>query len=50
MYHLLNNLAMDVQFVFPDSIMNIFMFVITLTLSSIDNAYNSSSMYILFPL
>ena len=47
MYHLLNNLA-GCTICFPNSIMNIFIFVITLILSSIDKVFDSSPRYILF--
>ena len=48
MYSLLNNLDIGYTICFYNSIMNNFIFVIALTLFSIDSAYDVSSMYILF--
>ena len=45
---LLNNLDIGYTICFHNSIMNNFIFVIALTLFSIDSTYDVSSMYILF--
>ena len=50
MYPLLNNLDIGCTICFYNSIMNNFIFVIALTLFSIDIAYNVSSRYIFFPI
>ena len=49
-YLLLNNLDTECTICFYNSIMNNFMFVIILTLFSIDSAYNVPSRYIFFPI
>ena len=50
MYYLLNNFDNGYTICFHNSIMNNSIFVITLTLFSIDSAYDVPLMYILFPI
>ena len=50
MYNLLNNLDIGCTIYFYNSIMNNFIFIISLTLFSIDSAYDVLSRYILFPI
>ena len=48
MYPLLNNLDTECTICFYNTIINNFIFVIALTLFSIDSAYDVPSMYIFF--
>ena len=50
MYHLLNNFDTGCTICFHNSIMNNSLFVIILTLFSIDNAYDVPLKYIIFPI